>query len=144
LTDRTSTWKSWSIVYGCKASIVRAAEDTLSQARASSSLDQSDAVLHSSQINQSLPSGQLYTLIERQLIVRFHSQIKSNQSPPQLKGHLQPTVKGILLQTGTRPIQEISTQSETYTMQSHGCRALINCTTQNRIRSLGRATALKP
>jgi hypothetical protein len=44
LTDRTSTRKFRSIAYRCKASVVHAAEDALSQARASSNLDQLNAV----------------------------------------------------------------------------------------------------
>ena len=48
LTSHTSTQKSQSIVYKCKASVIHTAEDTLSQARASSKLNQLTPSPHAS------------------------------------------------------------------------------------------------
>ena len=60
-----------------QASVVRAAEDTLSQAGASANLDQSDAISIFKTDQPELQSGRPNTLFERQSTVRCRSQVES-------------------------------------------------------------------
>jgi len=125
LTDRTSTRKCWSVIYGCKALVVHAAEDTLSQARASSSLNQLNAVL-AFRLEQSEPlTGPTFYLnrtTERSVTARRRRLIRQSSAISQSR--------------------HIGTHADTdaeYPMQSYRCTA--RCTARCRARCTARCRA---
>ena len=155
LTDRTSTRKCWSIVYGCKASVVHAVEDTLSQARASSNPDQLNAVSKSGQSEPSTgPTFCLNRTTERS--VAAHRRRPVRQSSSGSKSMHADTHAEYAMQsywcTARCTARRRAHRCEPSTMQSHGqsldweaaydadrckarCRVFINQTTNQTIKS---------